>query len=58
MISGERFGAGFGIGASAMSASVIAATRTMSEIMVQPECGGYVGNDANDPQPTLQRPRE
>jgi len=22
------------------------------------KCGGYVGNDANDPQPTLQRPRE
>jgi hypothetical protein len=22
------------------------------------KCGGYVGNDANDPQPTLQRLRE
>jgi hypothetical protein len=37
MISGERFGAGFDIGARAMSASVIAATRTKSEIRVQPD---------------------
>src|SRR5450631_567594 len=34
MISGERFGAGFGMGALAVSASVIVATRTMSEIGV------------------------
>jgi hypothetical protein len=34
MMSGERFGAGFGMGARAMSASVIAATRTMSAIRV------------------------
>jgi hypothetical protein len=34
MMSGERFGAGFSIGACAMSASVIAARRTTSEIRV------------------------
>jgi hypothetical protein len=34
MMSGERFGAGFGMGARAMSASVISATRTGSEIGV------------------------
>jgi hypothetical protein len=34
MISGKRFGAGFGIEARAVPASVIAATRSMSEIGV------------------------
>jgi hypothetical protein len=34
VISGDRLGAGFGKGAGSMSASVIAATRSMSEIGV------------------------
>jgi hypothetical protein len=34
MISGKRFGVGFGIGARAVYASGIAATRSMSEIRV------------------------
>jgi hypothetical protein len=37
VISGERYGAGFGIGACAMSASVVVAMRTVSEIRVRPD---------------------
>src|SRR5450631_2993088 len=55
MISGERFGAGFGAGACAMSTSVIATTRTMAEIARSNRtCGVYVKIDANDPKATIR----